>query len=403
MKKYFFLLFLLCFFCQPVQFDEGFVLQDNCIQNVSLLSSEIEQEFEENINDQLEDLDFSDIEELVDNLDENQENIFGNKTFFEKIKIILSGDFIGDFDNVWELVVSFLFDNLLSVLPFVATIIAISILGGLIGSLKPNTNSKSIGNVVHFIIYGLILILLSSIILKMIDLTSSTLMSIKSQVDIIFPILLTTLTAVGGTVSATLFQPAVALLSGFIITIFTSFLMPIFLVELVLNMVSSLSSSVKLDKLSSFLRSLFKWTVGIVFTIFSSFMAIQGLTAGSVDGLSIRTAKFTIKNSVPMVGSYLSDGLFLIMASSNLIKNAVGSAGFLLLIATVLSPLIQLIIFMLSLKFMAGIIQPLGDGKIAGFVSSLAKSMTMLIVMILCVSFMYIILTGLVMCSANIL
>ena len=394
MKKIFCLIFILfLMFCPSLstQYYENHV----CI-------ADVEDDFNETISEQLRDLDFSDVQEIIDGLNDTEKDVFSSKSFFEKISMIISGQVDG-FSNVWDLLKSLLFDNILSLLPLIATIVAISILGGMVGNLTPKVNGKSIQNVVHFIIYGVIVILLSTIILKMVNLTTTTLNSIKWQIDAVFPILLTTLTALGGTTSVGAYQPAVAMFSGLIIEIFTSFILPLFLISIVLNLVSNLSSNVKLDKLNSFIGSLSKWTIGVIFTLFTGFMTIQGLSAGAVDGLSIKTAKFTIKNSLPVVGGYLSDGLYLILASTNLIKNAVGGAGLLLLLATVLSPLIEIILFMLALKLMAGIIEPLGDGKIANFVSSLSKSMTMLIVMIACVSAMYIILTGLVMCSANVI
>lgn len=79
-----------------------------------------------------------------------------------------------------------------------------------------------------------------------------------------------------------------------------------------------------------------------------------------------------------------------------------GATGLFLLLATVLSPLIELILFMLALKLIAGIIEPLGNKQIANFISSLSKSMVLLIVLIIGIAFVYFIMLGLVMCSANI-
>ena len=106
---------------------------------------------------------------------------------------------------------------------------------------------------------------------------------------------------------------------------------------------------------------------------------------------------------MPLLGSYISDGLGIILASSSLIKNAVGAGGLILLLATIISPLLELIIFMLALKLIAGIIEPLGNGQIANFISSLAKSMTLLISLIIGVAFIYFIVLALVMCTAGII
>lgn len=357
---------------------------------------------DENVEDQLGDLDFSELEDILNN-SEGGQDLFGGMSFLEKLASIINGDFAEDSSSVWEALLNLIFDNLLAFLPIIATVIAVSILGGMIQNLKPNLSGKSIGSVIHFVTYGVVIILIFTIVMRMVSISANTINSIKTQMGAVFPILLTMLTAVGGTVSVSVYQPAMALLSSLIISIFTMVLMPLFLISTVLSLVSNLSNNVKLDKFIGFLNSLFKWIVGIVFTIFIGFSAIQGITAGSIDGLSIKTAKFAIKSYVPIVGSYISDGFYIVLASSSLIKNAVGAAGLLLLVGTILSPIIELIIFMLALKLMAGIIEPLGDGKIASFVNTLSKNMTLLISMLAAVSFMYVLLTGLVMCSANIL
>ena len=395
MKKLLFMFFLVSFlFFIPLS-------NFNHIDYNQTLLAEVSEDFDQILKEQLDDLDFSNIEEIFNDLNETQKSVFGEKSFAEKVYMIITGEVSG-FENIWDLLKALLFDNILSLLPLIATIVAISILGGMIGNIT-SKNGNSMGNIVHFIIYGVVVLMLTTIIVKMINLTTTTLNLIKLQTDAIFPILLTTLTALGGTTSVSAYQPTIAIFSSFIIEIFTNFILPLFLISIVLNLVSNLSNSVKLNKLISFVNSLSKWTIGIIFTLFTGFVTIQGISAGTVDGLSIKTAKFTIKNSLPIVGGYLSDGLFLILASSNLIKNVVGGAGLLLLIITMLSPIIELVMFILALKLMAGIIEPLGEGRIANFILSISKSMVMLITTISVVSFMYVILTGLVMCSANVI
>ena len=257
-------------------------------------------------------------------------------------------------------------------------------------------------NIIHFVTYGIIVVLVLSITVRMVSLTTNTLQSMKSQMDAIFPILLTLLTAIGGTASTTVYQPAMALLTGTILNLFTYVLLPIFIFSVVFSIVSNLSNTVKLDKFTSFFNSTYKWLTGLIFTIFTAFLSIQGITAGSIDGISIRTAKYAIKSYVPILGSYISDGMGLVLLSTNLIKNAVGAAGLFLLLATILSPLIEIILFMLALKLIAGIVEPLGNKQIANFISSLSKSMVLLIALIIGTAFIYLIMLGLIMCSANI-
>lgn len=359
------------------------------------------EELEEEINEQLEDLDFSSLEDILNALTNGQINIFGGTSFVEKLQKLISGEFDNN-QSLWSSIISIFFENLLGLFPIVSLIIAIALIGSMLQGLKPSNSGKSISNIIHFVTYGIIVVLVLSIVVKMVGLTTNTVQTIKAQMDAIFPILLTFLTAIGGTVSTSVYQPAMALLTGTIMNLFTYVLLPIFIFSVVFSIVSNLSNTVKLDKFTSFFNSSYKWLTGLIFTVFTAFISVQGITAGSIDGISIRTAKFAIKSYVPILGSYLSDGMGIILASSNLIKNAVGATGLFLLLATIISPLIELILFMLILKLVAGIIEPLGNKQIANFISSLSKSMVLLIALIIGVAFIYFITIGLVMCSANI-
>ena len=372
------------------------------IGSVAYAESEEEliSEIEDNVNGQLEDLDLSGLESILSNLNSQQSGIFGSTSFIEKLQSILSGEFTDNAGSVWEAILKLIFDELLNFLPLIATIIAVAILSGMVGDLR-GTNSKSIADITHFVCYGVIIVLVVSACTNVLTLTSSTLQGLKEQIDIAFPILLTILTAIGGTASVGVYQPAVALFSGTIMQIFTLVLMPLFIFSLVFTVISNLSPSVKLEKFSNFFNSLFKWITGAVFTIFIGFLIIQGITAGSLDTVSIRTAKYAIRSYIPILGGYLSEGFNVIMASSILIKNAIGASGLLLMFSSVIVPVVEIVLLMLCLKLTAGILEPLTDSRISNFINGVAKSLIMPIVLIIGVAFMYLIFMGLIISTAN--
>ena len=392
-------IFISCFYGRfniPFGFEKNVALAE-----VSSEESELEKELKEEVSSQLSHLDFSEVETVLDTLSKDAKKLFSSENFMTKVSNIISGEYAEDSKSFFSSVTGIFWKDLKNFLPIIATIISIAILGGMVATLKPVTGGKSIGNIVHFVIYGIVIIFLGTTVTGIVNLTKTTLLSLKGLFDGIFPILLTLLTALGGSVSVGIYQPAIALLGNLFVSLITYFLLPLFIFSIVFSIVGNLSNGTRLDKFVSFLQSLFKWCIGLSFTIFLGFVSIQGVMAGAVDGLSIRTAKYAIKSYVPIVGGYVSDGLGIIMASSSLIKNAVGGVGLFLLLSTIVSPILNIAIFMLALKFMAGIIEPIGDKKISNFISDLAKSMSMLIALLVAVAFMYVVLTGLVMCSAN--
>lgn len=365
------IIFVACFYGKfdvQLGFIPNYVYADNNEEEESL-----EEALEEEVDKQLSNLDFDTIESILTNLSANAKQLFASESFVEKVTSVISGEYAENSESFFSAIMSFFWSGLKDFLPIIASIIAISILGGMIGNLKPTNNGKSIGNIVHFVTYGVIIVFLGTTLTQIISTTTTTLTTIKGLFDGIFPILMTMLTAVGGTVSVGIYQPAIALLSNAFISLITYLLLPLFIFSMVFSIVGNLSNNIRLDKFVSFLQSTFKWLIGLCFTIFLGFVSIQGVMAGAVDGLSIRTAKYAIRSYIPIVGGYVSDGFSVIMASSMLIKNAVGGVGLFLLLSTVISPVLNLVIFMLSLKFMAGIIEPIGDKKIASFISDLSK------------------------------
>lgn len=401
MKKLFLTVFSLfcCICCMFIVkgFQNTYVFSD---ENIS--KSEIEEKISDSINSQLGNLDFSKLEEILSDLKDYEKNIIGSDSFLDKVSKIISGEFSQNQQSIFSSALQLLFEDILSFVPIISLVISIGVIFSLVNASRSKSRNKSIGNIIHFVCFGAIITILVTSITQMITLTSNTIMSIKNQIDAVMPVLLTLMTAIGGNASVGIYQPTVAVLSGSIISIFTKILLPIFIISLVFSIVGNLSNNVKLDKFSSFFASLFKWIIGIVFTIFSAFLAIQGISASNIDGISIRTAKYTIKNTIPLLGSYLADGFNLIIASSVLIKNTVGVCGLIVLFVSILIPVLKLVVYMLFLKLASAILEPVSDPKISNFIAMLSKNVSLLIVLILGCAFSYLLILGMVICTANV-
>ena len=357
-------------------------------------------EIEDYVDDQLKDIDFGEFDKIIADLNNHQKEIFGDN-FGVKLKKILAGETQVNFTSIGSAVLSIFSKDIVAILPLLCSLIGIGILSSIITQTS-YASDKSVADIVHFVCFGVIVTIVFSWTSSLIKLTSNTLGLIKSQMEISFPILLTLMTALGSVVSVSVYQPVVAILAGSVMTIFTNFILPLFIFCLVFTVAGNLSDNIKLSRFSQFFMSIFKWTIGITFTLFSSLLVVQGITAGSYDGLSIRTTKYAMKSYIPFVGSYLSDGLNLILTSSMLIKNSVGLAGLILLFATVISPIVKILVLKFSLALASSILEPICDKRICSFLGGVSKCLSMLIATICSVGFAYLITTGLIMCSGNI-
>ena len=362
---------------------------------------DIEEKLEQNIQIQLDNLDFSVSQSIFDQLDEENKKLFGTDSFLQKVEQILNGDFIQNSDGFINAFFKLTFDQILKLLPVLASIAVISILCGLMSQLKSGFLSDTTSQIIFFVCFSIIIVLVLTCVTNLLNTTKSTVLSMKTQMNFAFPILLTLMAGIGGSISVKAYQPSIALLSGGIVEIITNVILPLFIFSFVFAMISNLSKNVKLNKLTDFFKSGTNTILVVTFTLFTAFLSIQGLTAGTFDSISIRAAKFATKSYVPILGGYLSDGFDLILASSVLIKNSVGIAGLLLLICTIISPILQILAFSFGLKFVSAVIEPVTDERISSFLTSVSKHVNMLIVSILAVAFMYFICVMLLIFTSN--
>ncbi len=361
----------------------------------------IEEEIAENIDTQLGDIDFADLDKTMDSFSSTKEYL-GSNSFIDIVRKFINAEDASLYSNFINYALSAIFDNLLSYLPYFAIIIVFAIAFSLISQFV-NEKNKSMSNLLHIVIFSAIAVIVLKLVLGLLVDTKNVIGSMESQIEIIFPILLTLITAIGANTTATTFQPLLVIISSGIAKLFTYVLLPLFVFSIIFGVVGNLSKNVKMDKFSKFFSSLFNWIVGIVFTVFVAFLTIHGLTVSSIDTISFKTAKFAIKSYVPLLGGYLSDGINVIIASSVLIKNAVGVSGLIIMIGTIFMPIIKIILVVLLLKLSSAILEPICDKETPDFLYAISKSLNMLIVSIMAVALMYMITTSLLLSCSNLL
>lgn len=359
-------------------------------------------ELNKTVIEELEQIDFSGLNEVVLEFNENKTNIFSLDNLKNKVYSIISGENAVNYSSFIASLFSNIVEAIVSYLPILSIIVAIGVLSNVLNGIKSKFNEKSTSNLIHLVCFLTSAVLVIGVVNNLATSTGKSIHSMVKQMNLIFPILLTLMVGLGATSSVGVFQPVVAIMSTYIADIFNYLIIPLFMFSFVFAIVSNFSENIKLDKFSGFIASLFKWSIGIIFTLFFAVFSVQGITAGSFDSVGIRTTKYTIKSYVPIMGGYLSDGMDLILASSVLIKNSVGLIGILLIITTIISPLLEIVIFSLMLKLVSAILQPMGNSKVSNFLSSTSKSVTMLSASLIAIGFMYLISIGLIMTVSNV-
>ena len=386
------LIFLFAFCCN--QFNENYEV--SCDLRLSKID---ESEIEENIENQLNDLDFSKINKIVNDFDNNEKNILKSNNFIDIVKNFIYSSNFSSFEDIFKYIVTIIFNETLQIIPNFILIFLISVLFGIIeGSEFVKTESTK--KIVNFVCVSACSFIIFKIILDLVKSSTTTINSISNLLEVLLPIILTLIISLGGTNTATVFQPTLAIFCNFVTKLFVEILLPIFIFSIIFNIIGNFYTNTKLEKFSKFLNSLFKSILGIVFTIFIAFLTIQGLTSSAIDGISIKTAKYALKNYIPILGSYLSEGVGIILLSTSIIKNAVGVAGLIVIIFLILKPIIKILILILLFKLFSAILEVICKSN-SKLLEEVSKSLGMLNLCLISVGFIAIISLSILLSVSN--
>lgn len=348
-------------------------------------------DLKQNVTEGLDSIDFSKVDDIAG------EDV---GSVSDKVQDIVNGEF-DTVDSFFAVVLSFVTESVSGVLPQLGTIFAVLIIVGLIRHLSGGMISQNTDGVISFVGVAVVFTSILSLIVDIYRQLYQTLNSIATLTDAAMPILLTLLVANGGTVLSSVCQPSMVMFSTVVIKVITSVILPISVFSMIFSVVGNISSDVKVNKMSGFLNSVATWVLGVIFMLFSAFTSVQGISAASVDGVSLRAAKFATKSYIPILGGYLADGFDIVMASTSLIKNAFGVVALMIMFFIVVKPLISILVINLGLQAVSALTEPVVDEKYTKILSGMSKTLTFLAVLVLAVAFMFSILALIAISSAN--
>lgn len=363
----------------------------------SKAEEEIQKELEKNVEDSLGDIDFSELIKFENSL--GGEIYKGGITAL--IKDILSGEYKGGFADTFNMIISMFGLSVKGFIPLLVTLIAVAIIFSIVNGLTSGFMSKSTTEIIHFVCYSAMIVLVMTEVSFLIADSVKAIKNMSKFMEVIFPIMLTLVMALGGVSTTATYSPMMTVLSVGVAKVISNVVLPCFIATMALSIVGFISKDLKLNKLTGFFKSAGEIIIGIVFGLFTTYVTTNGISGAIADTVSIKSAKFAISSYVPILGGYLSDGLDLAVASVMLVKNAVGVGGVILMLGIILSPVIKILVFSLGLKLVAGIIEPIGNKRMSEITYAISKNLTLLVVAMLGMAFMFFIMMILILLTCN--
>lgn len=289
---------------------------------------------------------------------------------FEDLNIgdIFKDSITGKIDNskMLKIITALLGKNITSALKTVTNVIIVVIIHSILKAISENLGNEGVSKIAYYIEYILIITLIMTNFSSIITEMKMALQNLTAFANSLIPLMITLMITTGNVVSSSMLQPILLLLVTFISNFVTAILIPIMLVSTALGIISKISDQAQVGKLSKFLKSSMVWILGTVLTLFVSVTSLEGGLTASVDGVTAKAAKTAVSSVVPVIGSILGDAVNTIMGCSNIIKNAVGLVGIVVIISICLKPILSLAALSITYYFGAALCEPVADEKIVG-------------------------------------
>lgn len=356
--------------------------QDAYIQDTDATDSNLVQDFQD-------EFDYSDIQNAIDDIQvENFDGtgfqfgeyvegfLTGGKTF--RVKTFLSDGadaFLGQLKKERNSIVQ---------------LIAIAIIASIFTSFTNVFKSSQIAETGFYVTYLLLFTLLTSTFYKITDVAGTTLDSLLDFMKALLPTYAVGIAFCTGSKTSMVFYETTLGIITLADYLLIHIIFPLINVYFVLLLANNIMKEDMLSKMSELIEKIISWSTKTLLAAVVGVNVIQGLVVPVSDQVK-KSVLLKTAQAIPGVGNTMRVATESILQASVLIKNAIGVAGLLVIIAICIVPIIKLAIYQLIYSFGAAIVQPISDKRIINCINAAAKSAKLLmsVVMVAAVMFLF--------------
>ena len=181
-----------------------------------------------------------------------------------------------------------------------------------------------------------------------------------------------------GSISSIAFYNLVLLLIFLVDMVILHFLLPLIHVCLMVRVLNFLSDEEYLSKFAELLQTIVGWGLKTLLALITGAGIVQGILNPSMDAVK-RSAFTKGAEMIPGIGDVFGGVTDVVLGTAVLIKNGIGMAGVVLVIAICLVPILNMGILTLLYKGLAALVQPVSDKRIVEAVNSVGDGYHMLL------------------------
>lgn len=354
--------------------------------------------------------------EEIDNIMKTQEDSLGITDFIQESNSYTSNVFNDmDLNEIFNSAISGSVDNkkivknvckifgqeIQNAISIFASILVIVVINSILNCITEGLENKSVSKIAFYVQYILIVTIILTNFSSIIQSIKESVNNMNSFTNMLVPIMMTLIITTGSVTTASIIQPIIVFMITMIGNFINNIAIPLILVSTALGIVSKISDKIQVGRLAKQIKSSTIWIIGIILTIFVTVVSVNGNLSSSVDAVTAKTAKAAVSNLIPVVGKILGDAVDSVIGCSNILKNAIGIIGVVVVIAISIMPIVKLLLLMGIYYLGAAICEPIADTKIVQLLDQMGDTFKVLLALVCSMSVMIIIGTTLIIKISN--
>lgn len=197
----------------------------------------------------------------------------------------------------------------------------------------------------------------------------------------LIPVMAAAAAAAGSPTAAGSISAAAVFFSSLLVRFCDRILIPAVYAFLALSAGDCILQENRLKKLRQLLGGGIERCLKVVAYLFTGFLGVTGILAGSADAAAVKAAKSAFSAAVPVVGGIISDAAQSLLSSASMLKASIGTFGMLTVLAIFSMPAIQMGVSYLSLKMTTALCGLLGS-RLQDLLEASASAMGYVLAMI---------------------
>lgn len=346
-------------------------------------------------------LDYGELNSVLNQLEDylgNNGGNFATTDFWNRVK---QGKLDFDFMDFFNMISELLFGDIGECLVISVQLLVLIIITALIGNFETafqGQTAKFAAKILYLVFAGVIL--RSFVICG--DSVTNAVALMADFLYAIVPVLLTLFVAMGGITSIGLYNPLLMFAVTCAMNLINYFILPLVYCNAGLTVVGRLNYDFDLSKLGKFMKTLALGVLALVLTLFIAVVSVIGLGSASMDGVAMKTAKSAVGVFVPIIGRSVADLWGTLMSTALVLKNCLGIAGVLMIIAVCLVPAIKTLIMSWIFKLCGALAEPMGNREISAMLSDLGGVLTVMFAVIAACGIFFFFLLAITIAMGNI-